>query len=155
MIPRGTARRTAQAIVVALAGVWLAGCFGPRQPPAPTPSPHEACRALLESLAAAVPPGESLAELEARGIRLRTPLNFPPGTSPNPTQPSGAAVRLLITPDGTVMPGSPKTLKSIGETQLAQAMEAAALSMDFVFDAGAQPTAPVPFTATHAVCVRS
>ena len=155
MMSGRSAGRAAQSIAVALAGLSLVGCFGLRQSPAPAPSPHEACQALLESLAAAVPPGESLAELQARGVHVRTPLSFPPGTAPNPAQPSGAAVRLLISPDGTVLPGSPKTLKSIGEAQLAPAVEAAALSMDFMFDAGAKPTGPVPLTATYAACARS
>ncbi|HEX6703298.1 MAG TPA: hypothetical protein VF169_00950 [Albitalea sp.] len=141
----------------ALAGAALAGCsvFAPAPPAPPPPSPFDACSAVADSLSAAVPPGESLAELQARGVRVRTPLSFPPGAALRPPQPSGAAVRLMIGPDGTVVPGSPKVLKSIGETQIASAMEGAVLSMSFDFDAGARPSAPVPFTAVYAACVRS
>jgi len=136
------------------ASAWFAGCVlvPPQVPPAP--SPNEACQAVIESLTAAVPPGESLAELEARGIRVRTPLSFAPGTAPRPQQPSGAAVQLLIAPDGTVAPGSPRTLKSVGDTQLSQSMEGAALSMSFEFDAGARPATPIPYTTIYAVCLR-
>jgi len=125
-----------------------------RSPPA-APSPHDVCRALGESLAAAVAPGESLAELQARGIRVRTPLRFAPGTAPRPTQSSGAVVRALIAPDGTVVPGSPKTVKSVGEAQVASAMEVAALSMSFELDTGMRLAEPVPFATLLAVCPRS
>lgn len=144
--------RAAWAAGVAIA---LAGCTPPPPAPPPMASPHDACRALLDSLNAAVPPGQSLAELQARGIRLRTPLAFPPGTAPRPQQPSGAAVQLMIHPDGSVVPGSPKTVKSVGEPQVASAMEAGALSMNFDIDGAARPSAPVPFTTTFAVCLRS
>ncbi|HEV7913250.1 MAG TPA: hypothetical protein VGP22_05755, partial [Albitalea sp.] len=123
-------RRAPCAAVVAAAAVAGCGWLAP-PPPAPTPSPNDACRALNESLAAAVPPGESLAELQARGVRVQTPLSFPPGTSPRPAQPSGAVVQMLIGVDGSVVPGSPKIVKSVGEAQVASAMEAAALSMRF------------------------
>jgi len=137
------------AAVTALGGCVLRGAAPPAM------SPHDACRAVSESLHAAVPPGQSLAELQARGIRVRTPLNFPPGTVPASGPPSGAAVQGMIGPDGSVLPGSPKTVKSIGEVQFASAMEAGALSMRFEFDPGARPIAPVPFTATYAACARS
>jgi len=135
--------------------VTLCACTFPWSAPPAAPSPHDVCRALTESLVAAVPPGESLAELQARGIRVRTPMRFPPGTAPRPAQHSGAVVRLLIAPDGTVVPGSPKTLKSVGETQVGVAMEAAALSMNFDFEAGTKVAEPVPFTTALAVCPRS
>ena len=102
-----------------------------------------------------VPPGESLAELQARGVRVRTPLSFAPGAPVRPQQPSGAAVRVMISPEGTVVPGSPRTLKSVGEAQVASAMEAATLSMSFDFEAGARPAMPIPFTAVYAACLRS
>ena len=135
--------------------VALAGCSTPpaAPPPAPTPSPNDACRTLVDSLAAAIPPGQSLAELQAQGIRVRTPLIFPPGTVPRPGQSSGATVQLMIQPDGSVAPGSPKTLKTVGEPQIATAMEAGALSMRFDFDVF-KPTAPIPYTTTFAVCLR-
>ena len=133
----------------------LAACTFPWSAPAPGPSPSEACRTLTESLVAAVPPGESQAELQARGIRLRTPMRFAPGTAPRPAQHSGAVVRLLIAPDGSVVPGSPKTMKIVGESQVAAAMEVAALSMSFEFEAGARLAEPVPFTTALAVCPRS
>lgn len=134
------------------AAAGLAACtvFAPTPP---LPPPADACGTLTETLAAAVPPGESLAELEARGVRLRTPLSFPPGSAPRAS--GGAAVRLMIQPDGTVVPGSPRTVKSFGEGQIASAMEAAALSMSFDFDAGARPAAPIPFTTVYAACPRS
>jgi hypothetical protein len=138
--------------------VVLAGCSAapPAPPPAPPPpSPSEACRTLNDTLTAAVPPGESLAELQARGIRLRTPLRFPPGAVARPVVNSGAAVQMLVQPDGSVAPGSPKTLKSVGEPQVAAAMESGALSMSFDIDAAAKPAAPVPFTTTFVVCTRS
>jgi len=136
--------------------VLLAGCMTPPAPPAPPPpSPHEACRALVDSLSAAIAPGQALADLQARGIRLRTPLSFPPGTVPRPQQSSGAAVQMLIQPDGTVLPGSPKTLKSVGEAQIATAMEAGALSVQFDLDAlNPKPTEPIPYTTIFAVCNR-
>jgi hypothetical protein len=136
------------------AGV-LAGCqlLGPA--PAPLPPPVDACNAMNESLAAAVPPGESLAELQARGIRLRTPLRLLPGSAPSGAQSGGAAVQVMIAPDGSVVPGSPKTLKSVGEPQVARAIEAAALSMSFELDPGTRPAAPVPHTTVLAVCQRS
>ncbi|HJV96739.1 MAG TPA: hypothetical protein VJ608_11910, partial [Albitalea sp.] len=87
--------------------------------------------------------------------RVKTPLTLAPGAAPPAPQPSGAAVRMLIAPDGSVAPGSPRTLKSVGEAQLAQALEAAALSMSFEFDAAAKPAAPIPFTATFALCQAS
>ncbi|HJV59339.1 MAG TPA: hypothetical protein VJ743_00275 [Albitalea sp.] len=118
-------------------------------------SPDEACRAVNERLRAAVPPGQSLAELQARGIRVRTPLRFPPGTLPAADRASGAAVQGLIAADGSVVPGSPKAIRTIGEPQVADAMEAGALSMNFEFDHSAQPTQPIPFTTTFAVCTRS
>jgi hypothetical protein len=140
---------------LATIGAWLVGCSTNSPPAVPSASPNDACRALNESLAAAIPPGQSQAELQARGIRMRTPLSFPPGTAPRPQQPGGAAVQLMIGPEGTVVPGSPKTLKSIGEAQIASAMEAAALSMSFDVDPAAKPTLPVPFTTILAVCLRS
>ena len=142
-------------LAAAGAAATLAACALPWPVPFAGPSPFEACRTLNETLAAAVPPGESLAELQARGIRVRTPLRFAPGTAPRPGQSSGAVVRLLIAPDGSVVPGSPRTLKSVGEAQVAAAMEAAALSMNFEFDPGAKLGAPVPFTTALAVCPRS
>lgn len=144
------------ALAAGFVALGLAGCMTPPPPaPPPAPSPPEACRALIDSLNAVVPPGQSLADLQARGIRVRTPLAFPPGSVPRPLQSSGAAVQLLINPDGTVVPGSPKALKSVGEPQIASAMEAGALSMMFDIDGAARPSAPVPFTTTFAVCVRS
>ena len=65
--------------------------------------------------------------------------------------PAGWGV-VIQTPDGTVVPGSPKTVKSIGESQIASALEAAALSMSFDFDAGAKPAMPIAFTTTFAAC---
>jgi hypothetical protein len=124
-------------------------------PPGPSaPSPSDVCRALTDSLTAAVPPGESQAELQARGIRVRTPLVFAPGAAPRPATPSGAAVRLQIAPDGTVVPGSPKTVKTVGDAQVATAVEAAVLAMNFDIDAASKPTAPVPFTTVYAACLR-
>ena len=61
----------------------------------------------------------------------------------------------MIAPDGSVVPGSPKTLKSVGEPQVARAIEAAALSMSFELDPGTRPAAPVPHTTVLAVCQRS
>ena len=83
-----------------------------------------------------------------------------PGASPHDAcrtviESVSAAVRVLIAPDGTVVPGSPRILKSVGEPQVASAMEAAALSMAFDFDPDARPAAPVPFTSAMAVCPRS
>ncbi|WP_280153196.1 hypothetical protein [Piscinibacter sp. XHJ-5] len=124
-------------------------------PPPPAPAPSDACGALNESLAAAVPPGESLADLQARGVRVRTPLSFPPGSAPRASQSGGAVVRLMIQPDGSVAPGSPRTVKSVGEAQIAAATEAAALSMSFDFDAGTRPAGPIPFTTVYAACARS
>ena len=144
------------ALLAALTAV-LAGCDSTPPPPPPVPSapsPSDVCRTLTDSLTAAVPPGESQAELQARGIRVRTPLVFPPGTLPRPTTPSGAAVRLQIAPDGTVVPGSPKTVKTVGDAQVANAVEAAALAMNFDIDAATKPTAPVPFTTVYAACLR-
>ena len=136
--------------------VLLAGCATPPAPPAaPTPSPQEACRALIDSLNAAIAPGQSLAELQARGIRLRTPLSFPPGTVPRPQQSSGAAVQMMIQPDGSVLPGSPKTLKSVGEAQIGTAMEAGALSVQFDLDGlTPKPSEPIPYTTMFVVCNR-
>jgi hypothetical protein len=143
-------------LLTALACAALGACvFAPTPSGPPAPSPGDACRALTDSLTAAVPPGESLAELQARGVRVRTPLSFPPGAAPRPAQPGGAVVQLMINPDGSVVPGSPKTVKSIGEAQIASAMEAAALSMSFEFEPGAKPAMPIPFTTTYAVCLRS
>lgn len=139
--------------VAAAAALWLAGCRAPVEPP-PAPSPNDSCRAVIDSLAAAIPPGQSLAELQARGIRVRTPLALPPGSAPASAQPGGAAVQALIAADGTVVPGSPRTLKLVGEPQIASAVEAGALSMAFDID-GTRPTAPVPFTTTMTVCGRS
>ena len=149
------APRWPKVLAMAAAAAALAACTLPWSAPPAPPSPHDVCRALNESLAAAVPPGESVAELQARGIRVRTPLRFAPGTAPRPAQSSGAVVRLLIAPDGSVVPGSPKTLKSVGEAQVAVAMEVAALSMRFDFDAGTAVAEPVPFTTALAVCPRS
>jgi hypothetical protein len=140
--------------VVYAASVTLSACIAP-PPPASAPSPSDSCRAVVDSLNAAIPPGESLAELQARGVRLRTPLNLPPGSVTRPQQSSGAAVRLMINPDGTVMAGSPKVVKSVGEPQVAASIEAAALSMAFDIDAPAKSSVPIPFTVTHSVCVRS
>ena len=90
----------------------------------------------------------------------------PPPPPPAPSAPSPsdvcrtltdsltAAVRLQIAPDGTVVPGSPKTVKAVGDAQVASAVEAAALAMNFDVDAGAKPTAPVPFTTVYAACLR-
>jgi hypothetical protein len=142
----------------AVAATWLAGCTGAKPPPAvaAAPSPAEACRTLVDSLAAVVPPGQSLAELQALGIRVRNPLRFPPGAVQRPLQSSGAAVQMMINPDGTVVPGSPKTVKAVGEPQVAAAMEAGALSMSFDLDgASAKPTSPIPYVTTFAVCIPS
>lgn len=148
--------RTTAAAASAAATVLMAGCVTPPpSAPASQPSPADACKALVESITAAVPAGQSLAELEARGIRVHTPLTFPPGTVPRPVQSSGAAVQMAIQPDGTVLPGSPKTLKTVGEPQIAAAMEAGALSMKFDVDGAAKPGAPIPYTATFVVCIRS
>jgi hypothetical protein len=144
---------TALALLAALSGCSPAP---PAPAPAPSaPSPNDACRALNDSLAAAVPPGESLSELQARGIRVRTPLQLPPGAAGRPGVNSGAAVQMQIQPDGSVAPGSPKTLKSVGEPQVAAAVESGALSMNFEFDAAAKPTAPVQFTTIFVACTRS
>jgi hypothetical protein len=145
-----------RSILLAL-GVAFSGCESapPAPPPASAPSPNDACRAIGDSLATAVPLGQSLAELQARGIRLRTPLVLPPGAAPRVGASGGAAVQMLIQPDGSVAPGSTKTLKSVGEPQVAAAIEAGALSMSFDVDAAARPAAPVPFTMTFAVCNRS
>jgi hypothetical protein len=142
------------AVCVALA---MTACTTPppAAAPAPAPSPADACKALVESLTAAIPVGQSLAELQARGLRVKTPLSFPPGSVPRPVQSSGAAVQMLIQADGGVTPGSQKTLKSVGEPQIATAMEAAALSMRFDFDDVSKFAAPVPYVATFAVCIRS
>jgi len=142
-------------VAMLVAAATLTGCSLWRPTPAPAPSPHDACLALNDTLNAAVPPGQSLVELQARGIRVRTPLRFAPGTLPATAQPAGAAVQGLIAPDGTVVPGSPKTLRSVGEPQTASAVEGAMLSMSFDFDGPAKPSAPVPFTTTYAVCARS
>lgn len=153
---RSRSGRASPAAWLAAAACLASGCtIGPPPPSPPGPSPEDACRAVVDSLSSAVAPGESLAELQARGVRVRTPLNFAPGTVPASQQASGAAVRLMINPDGTVVPGSPKTVKSIGEPQIAAAMEAAALSMAFDIDAAAKPAAPIPLTATYAACARS
>lgn len=146
---------SAGSFALAAIGAGLVGCTMNSPPAMPSVSPSEACRALNESLAAAIPPGQSQAELQARGIRMRTPLSFPPGTAPRPQQLGGAAVQLMIGPEGTVIPGSPKTVKSIGESQIASAMEAAALSMSFDVDPAAKPTLPTLFTTILAVCLRS
>jgi len=138
-------------VVAAVAG--LAACTLPGIPL--PPSPADNCRTVHESLSAAVPPGQSLADLQARGIRLRTPLSFPPGTWPASAQPGGAAVQGMIGTDGAVIPGSPRTLKSIGEADIASAVEAGALAMTFEFDPGAKPATPIPFTTTYAACARS
>jgi hypothetical protein len=148
MNSRGLARAAA---LLLLAG--LSACSAP--PPAARLSAEDACRALIDSLNSAIPPGQSLAELQARGIRVRTPFSFAPGTVPASGQPGGAAVQGMISPDGSVVPGSPKAIKSVGEAQLASAIEAGTLSMSFEFDAGAKPAAPIPFTATYALCTRS
>jgi hypothetical protein len=149
---------TMKTLAAALVGsvVLLAGCATPPAPPAPPPlSPNEACRTLVDSLNAAIAPGESLADLQARGIRLRTPLSFPPGTVPRPVQSSGAVVQMMIQSDGSVLPGSPKTLKSVGEPQIGAAMEAGALSMQFDLDGlNPKPSEPIPYTTIFAVCNR-
>jgi hypothetical protein len=62
---------------------------------------------------------------------------------------------MQIQPDGSVAPGSTKTLKSVGEPQVAAAVESGALSMSFEFDAAVKPTAPVQFTTTFVVCTRA
>jgi hypothetical protein len=150
------ARVASLALLAALTAA-LPGCdLVPTAPPpaASTPSPNDICRSLTDSLTAAVPPGESQAELQARGIRVRTPLMFAPGAAPRPATPSGAAVRLQIAPDGTVVPGSAKTVKSVGDAQVGSAVEGAALAMSFDIDAGSKPTAPVPFTTVYAACLR-
>ena len=152
--PRGMAwsRRVAATWAVAA----LAGCtLRPPAVPGPSTTPEEACRAVRESLSAAVPPGESLDDLQARGLRVRTPLSFAPGAAPRAVQPGGAAVRLMIDPEGRVVPGSPKTLKNIGEPQIAIAVEAAALSMSFEFEGGARPAGAIALTAVYAACPRS
>jgi hypothetical protein len=144
------------ALLTALSAA-LAGCesAAPAPPPAPAaPSPSDVCRTLTDSLTAAVALGESQAELQARGIRVRTPLVFPPGTAPRPATPSGAAVRLQIAPDGSVVPGSPKTVKTAGDAQVASAVEGAVLAMNFDIDAASKPTAPVAFTTVYTTCSR-
>jgi len=150
-------RMTSAAAALAAAALLVAGCATtpPPAPPASAPSPADACKALIESLNAAIPAGQSMADLQARGIRVHTPMNFPPGTVPRPVQSSGAAVQMSIQPDGSILPGSPKTLKSVGEPQIAAAMEAGALSMMFDIDGSTKPTAPIPYTAVFAVCIRS
>lgn len=133
----------------------LGGCATRPAPQPPAPSPNDACRALLDDLKSAIAPGQSLADLQARGFRLKTPLSFPPGTVPRPQQSSGAAVQMMIQPDGSIQPGSPRTLKSVGEPQIGQAMEAGALSVQFDVDAVApKPTEAVPYTTLFAVCNR-
>jgi len=147
------ARRHSLAALFAAAA--LAGCTSPPAP-APAAAPlADPCRLLDESLAGAVPPGQSLAELQARGIRVHTPLALPPGAAPRAGASGGAAVQMLIQPDGSVAPGSPKTLKSAGDPQVAASIEAGALSMSFDIDGAAKPAAPVPFTTVFVVCTRS
>ena len=139
-------------VATALALAALGACSAP---PATRLSAEDACRALVDSLNSAVPPGQSLAELQARGIRVRTPLRLPPGALPASDQPGGAAVQGMISLDGRVVPGSPKAIRSMGEAQIAAAIEAGALSMSFEFDVGAKPVAPIPFTTTYSLCIRS
>ncbi len=145
---------TARAVAAAgaLAGALLAGCAIVQAPePATAESAVDACRALENSLAEAVPPGESIAELQARGIQVRTPLSFPPGGAPQPAHAGGAVVEAVIESDGSVRPGSPHALRSIGDPQIATSVVAATLSMSFHFD-GAPPPAPVAFATIYAVC---
>jgi hypothetical protein len=152
--PRGKVRSRLLAAIWAPAA--LAGCTLLTPPEeAPAPSAEEACRVVRESLAAAVPPGESLDDLQARGLRVRTPLSFAPGALPRAVHAAGAAVRLMIDPEGHVIPGSPKTLRHIGEPQIARAVESAALSMSFEFEPGARPTDAIALTAVYAACPRS
>lgn len=151
------ARRRLQCVgrsAVPLLSALLAACAASPPDAAAPLSPHDQCRALTDSLDAAVPPGESIADLQARGVRIRTPLSFAPGSVSRPLQPSGAVVQLIVTPEGTVLPGSPRTLKTVGDAHVASATEAAALSMTFDFDAGARPAAPFPFTMAFAACPR-
>jgi hypothetical protein len=61
----------------------------------------------------------------------------------------------MIDPEGHVIPGSPKTLRHIGEPQIARAVESAALSMSFEFEPGARPTDAIALTAVYAACPRS
>lgn len=132
----------------------LGGCATGPAPQPPQPSANDLCRALIDDLKASIAPGQSLAELQARGFRVKTPLSFPPGTSA-PQQSSGAVVQMMIQPDGSIQPGSPRTLKSVGEAQIGQAMEAGALSVQFDVDAvSPKPTEPVPYTTLFAVCNR-
>ena len=155
MMPAG-GMPTLRRLATAWAAAVMAGCtLLPLPAPSPPPSPEEACRALRETLAAAVPPGESLDDLQARGLRVRTPLSFAPGAAPRAAQAGGAAVRLMIDPEGHVVPGSPKTLRHIGEVQIASAVEAAALSMTFEFEGGARPLGAIALTAVYAACPRS
>jgi hypothetical protein len=152
--PRGMAWSRRMAAIRAPAA--LAGCTLLAPPaPAPAPSAEEACRTVRESLAAVVPPGESLDEWQARGLRVSTPLNFAPGALPRAAHAGGAAVRLMIDPEGHVVPGSPKTLKHIGEPQIARAVEAAALSMSFEFETGTRPAGAIALTAVYTACPRS
>jgi hypothetical protein len=146
-------RAAGRVATAAAAALWVAGCRAPA-PPLPVPSPNDSCRAVADTLTAAIPPGQSLAELQARGIRVRTPLALPPGSAPASSQPGGAAVQALIAADGSIVPGSPKVLKLVGEAQIADAVEAGALSMAFDID-GTRPSAPVPFTTTMTLCGRS
>ena len=148
------ALRRATTLAALFGAVLVVGCTAPT-PPAPTPAPPaDPCRVLDESMAAAVPPGQSLAELQARGIRVRTPLVLPPGAAPRGGASGGAAVQMQVQPDGSVAPGSPKTLKSAGDPQLAASIEAGALSMNFDIDGAAKPSTPVPFTTVFVVCAR-
>jgi hypothetical protein len=135
--------------------VSLAGCASAPAPQVPQPSPAEACRALLDDLKSSIEPGQALADLQARGFRIKTPLSFPPGSVPRPQHSSGAVVQMMIQPDGSIQPGSPRTLKTVGEAQIGQAMEAGALSVQFDLDAvNPKPTEPVPYTILFAVCSR-
>lgn len=143
-----------RAWALALPALLVTGCMTKSVAP-PPPSPDEMCRTLHETLQAAVPPGESLAELQVRGVRVRTPLSLPPGAAPSIDAPSGAVVRAMIQADGSVVAGSPRTLKSLGEPQFASAVEAGALSMSFDFDSPARLSAPIPFTTTLASCGRA
>lgn len=119
-----------------------------RQPGQPDPN----CIALLDQLASEIPPEQSLAVLQTKGMKLVRPLLMLNKDAFQPVEHSGVIVRMRVNNSGRVADGSVQVLKSVGDPRLAQAMSTAAQGVQFDFSAMFRPPLVTVFTTSYVTC---
>jgi len=121
-----------------------------REPGQPDPN----CIALLDQLASEIPPEESLAGLQKKGMKLVRPLLMLNKDAFQPAEHSGVIVRMRVGANGKAADGSVQVLKSVGDPRLAQAMTTAAQGIQFDFSAMFRPPLVTVFTTSYVTCAK-